>query len=97
MQAGKGAGLSEAFGGGGGTMQSLFGTKTTTVLAKVTIGLVILFLSTSILLTVIGKIKGASLMERVVFEEGVEKDLDTTEEELPVELPLNPENQVPVQ
>jgi len=91
MQSGKGGGLSEAFGGGGGAMQSLFGTKSTTVLSKITIILAIMFLSTSLLITIIGKMKGVSLMEKVTIEDTEEKETPTGEkkEEIP-ELPLKP-------
>ncbi len=89
IQSGKGGGLSEAFGGGGSnTMKSLFGTQSTNVLTKVTIGLVILFLLTSLTLTVLGKMKSTSLIERMKEEEA-EQTTETDEEE-PLELPLNP-------
>ncbi|MFH1857970.1 MAG: preprotein translocase subunit SecG [Candidatus Omnitrophota bacterium] len=62
LQAGKGGGLSESF---GGASQQLFGTKSSTFLNRATSVCAILFLVTCILLGVLSKKTGRSLMESV--------------------------------
>lgn len=96
MQSGKGGGLSEAFGGGsgqgGGTMGSLFGTESTNVMTKITIGLAITFFVTSLLITIVGKQQGVSLMEKAnvekkgkeVKEKKKEKEGKKEESEIPL-------------
>lgn len=77
MQSGRGGGLSEAFGGGsgrmGGTMGSLFGTESTNIMTKITIGLAIVFFITSLFITIIGRRQGISLMEKADIQEKEEK------------------------
>jgi len=62
LQAGRGGGIADVFGGGGGASQ-LFGTKTAAVLGKVTTVCAITFLSASLLLAVLSSRKNVSLME----------------------------------
>lgn len=69
IQAGRGGGLSEAFGGGSAT-QTVFGAKTAAFVIRMSIIFATLFLLTSISLTVITARRKVSLMER--FTEGVE-------------------------
>ena len=67
MQGSKSEGLSGIFGGGGSG--TLFGTGTRTFLAKVTTVLGILFMLTSISLTVLISKRSPSVMEKSVMEE----------------------------
>ncbi len=75
MQGSKSEGLSGIFGGGGSG--TLFGTGTRTFLAKVTTVLGILFMLTSISLTVLISKRSPSVMEKSVMEE----------ESVPVDVP----------
>jgi len=61
IQRGRSGGLVEALGG----VESIFGTKTTSVMVKITIGLAIAFFATSISLAYISKQRGKSVVERV--------------------------------
>ncbi|NQT23434.1 MAG: preprotein translocase subunit SecG [Candidatus Omnitrophica bacterium] len=62
LQAGRGGGLSEAFGGGGSPMQTIFGTKTNVFLARATATAAILYLITCLLLGVMTAKRGKSLL-----------------------------------
>lgn len=75
MQAGRGEGLSGAFGGGGFT-QALFGAHTPTFLTRLTATLATIFLFTSLTLAILASYRGKSLMENV----GVEKEVTSEEE-----------------
>lgn len=84
LQAGKGAGLSNIFGGGG--VQTLFGTSAATFLTRATAVCAILFLLTCLSLGVISVRRGRSLMEKeAVWEE--EPLGPEGESALPAELP----------
>lgn len=65
LQAGKGAGISGLFGGGGN--EAVFGGNTTPiVIKKITTTMAVLFMITSLFLTVIGsKLRTRSLAERI--------------------------------
>jgi len=63
LQAGKGGGLADTF--GGSQMQNMFGTKSTTVLTKVTAVCAIGFVITCISLAVISSKKGKSIIDNV--------------------------------
>lgn len=63
LQSGRGAGLSDLF-GGGGSSQTLFGTRASTFLVRATAIAAISFLLTCILLTVLSSQKMSSLMGR---------------------------------
>ncbi|MFH1304817.1 MAG: preprotein translocase subunit SecG [Candidatus Omnitrophota bacterium] len=63
LQAGKGAGLTEAFGGGGDAMQSMLGTQAPILLKRATTVSAIVFLLTSILLGMVTARKGRSLFD----------------------------------
>ncbi len=67
MQGSKSEGLSGIFGGGGSG--TLFGTGTRTFLAKVATVLGIMFMLTSISLTVLVSKRSPSVMEKSVMEE----------------------------
>ncbi|MCD5401775.1 preprotein translocase subunit SecG [candidate division NPL-UPA2 bacterium] len=64
IQSGKGAGFAEVFGMGGGMGQSLFGVQTGTFLTRLTTVLAVLFMVTSISLTVF-----MGQLERSVIDE----------------------------
>lgn len=88
LQAGKGAGLSNIFGGGGG--ESLFGPTAGTFLAKLTAFFAALFILTSLSLTLVPR---GGKREKSVLEE-VLKEEKTTKSEYPANPPLSlPENQ----
>ncbi len=94
LQAGRGAGLSNIFGGGG--VQTLFGTSAATFLTRATAVCAILFLLTCLSLGVISVRRGRSLMEReAVWEEeplGPEQEsampAESPRDEVPAELPV---------
>lgn len=69
LQAGKGQGLSNIFGGGA---QEVFGAKTPIFLAKVTAVCAVLFLVTSLSLAVISAHQRRSLMEKTETEKKVQ-------------------------
>ncbi len=66
LQAGRG-GIAEAF--GGGATQSVFGTRTATLLSRATAVCATVFILTSLSLTVLSGYRSRSLMERAVFSE----------------------------
>ncbi len=63
FQAGKGAGLSNIFGGGGGGVESIFGTKTNVFLSRVTTLCATIFILTCIGLAMMSAHRKTSLME----------------------------------
>ena len=75
LQAGKGGGLSETF--GGSSTQTIFGTSATDFLKKATTVTAIAFLSTSLILAVMSSKRSKSLMDRV-------KVMPTQRVEIPV-------------
>lgn len=78
LQAGRGSGLSEGF--GGGAMQNIFGSSSTTVLTKVTAGCAIVFIITSLTLTIMATRRGKSLIE---LQKGKVSDI-VTQQKKPV-------------
>jgi len=87
LQAGKGGGLADTF--GGSQMQNLFGTKSTTVLTKLTAVCAIGFIITCISLALISSKKGKSIIDNVQIPK-------TTTPAPNAQLPVAPEAQVPV-
>jgi preprotein translocase subunit SecG len=73
LQAGKGAGLSNVFGGGGGGLESIFGTKTSTFLTKATTVCAILFIVTCLGLTILSSHRRVSLMEDITEKQQQEQ------------------------
>ncbi|RKY39546.1 MAG: preprotein translocase subunit SecG [Candidatus Omnitrophota bacterium] len=69
LQAGRGQGLSNIFGGGA---QELFGAKTPAFLAKTTAVCATLFLLTSLSLSIISRHQRGSLMDKVKVESAQE-------------------------
>jgi preprotein translocase subunit SecG len=63
LQAGKGGGLADTF--GGSQMQSLFGTKSTSVLTKITAVCAIGFIVTCIALAVISSHRARSIVDNI--------------------------------
>lgn len=68
LQAGRGGGLADTF--GGSQMQNLFGTKSATVLTKLTTACASIFIITCILLAVISSTRSKSLVDRVNIPQG---------------------------
>ena len=87
LQAGKGGGLADTF--GGSQMQNLFGTKSTTVLTKLTAVCAIGFIVTCISLAIISSKKGKSIIDNVQ----IPKAATAVPNAQP---PVAPEAQVPV-
>lgn len=83
LQAGKGGGLAETFGGGGGGFQSIFGTKASTFLTRATAVCAVAFLTTSLSLAILSAKRGKSLMEREVVTE--EKVKPAEEKQVPAQ------------
>jgi preprotein translocase subunit SecG len=65
LQAGKGGGLAETFGGGGSSQTTIFGQKAGAFLTKATEVSAVLFLCTSLALAYLSTIRQKSLMEGV--------------------------------
>ncbi len=61
LQAGRGGGLADTF---GGAAQSIFGTRGATYLTRATTGFAILFMLTSLTLAILSAQRGRSLMDR---------------------------------
>jgi len=80
LQAGKGGGLSDMF--GGGSAQTFLGSKANEFLTKATSVCAVLFILTSLTLTILSSHRTGSLMER-----GVVPMPQTTTTEQPVEQP----------
>jgi len=77
LQAGRGGGLADNF--GGAQAQSIFGTKTATVLTKATSVAAIIFLSTSLILAVASGHRARSLMAGAAMEEQAKTDYEEAE------------------
>lgn len=69
IQRGRSGGLIEALGG----VESIFGTKTSSFLVKLTVVLVVLFFLTSISLAYLSKERSKSLIEKMKIEETTEE------------------------
>jgi len=76
LQAGKGGGLSDTF--GGSQMQSLFGTKSTSVLTKLTAVCAIGFIATCITLAVMSSHKARSIVDNVRIPHAAASQTETT-------------------
>lgn len=76
LQAGKGGGLSETF---GGASQQIFGTKSSTFLNRATAVCAILFLITCLSLGILSGIGRRSLLEKVKAETPTEGSVPTKE------------------
>ena len=64
LQAGRGGGLSDSF---GGAAQSVFGTRGAVYLTRMTTACAVIFMSTSISLAILSVQRGRSLMENRKF------------------------------
>jgi preprotein translocase subunit SecG len=71
LQAGKGGGISETFGGSGG-LQSMLGTKASSFLTKATAACAVLFLATSLTLALVSMNKSGSIVEKELSKPGAE-------------------------
>lgn len=84
LQAGRGGGLADSF--GGAQMQSLFGTKSTTILTRLTTICATMFIVTCLSLALISSHRSKSLVDKVDIPEArgiVEIDVDKAEEQKP--------------
>lgn len=82
LQAGRGGGLADTF--GGSQMQSLFGTKSTAVLTRLTTVCAVLFILTCLSLAIISSHRSKSVVDKVNIPapaEGVDVDVSVAEEE----------------
>ncbi len=70
LQAGRGGGLADSF--GGSQMQSLFGTKSTTVLTRLTTICATVFMLTCLTLAIISSRQSKSLVEKINVPEATE-------------------------
>jgi len=84
LQAGRGGGLADSF--GGSQMQNLFGTKSTTVLAKMTAGCAIMFIITCLSLAIISSHRSKSLIDKFAIPD-VNVEQVAEEMEIPVSEP----------
>ena len=91
MQAGRGAGLSEMFGGGTAT---IFGTSTTKFLVRATAVCASLFIVTSLTLAVMSSSRSRSLIEETTVVPPIEMNIPVTAEEA---APPTQEQEMPVQ
>ena len=88
LQAGRGGGLADSF--GGSQMQNLFGTKSTTVLAKMTAGCAIMFIITCLSLAIISSHRSKSLIDKFAIPD---VNVEQVTEEIEVPVPETEENQ----
>lgn len=96
MQAGRGSGLSEMF--GGSSTQTIFGTSAVRFLAKATAACAILFIVTSLSLAILSSRRSKSLMESGAAQsmEIEEKEAESQELDMPIEneeKPLEPQSE----
>jgi preprotein translocase subunit SecG len=68
LQAGKGGGISETFGGSGG-LQQMLGTKASAFLTKATAACAVLFLATSMTLALMSTERSGSIVEKELSKE----------------------------
>ncbi|MBM3254435.1 MAG: preprotein translocase subunit SecG [Candidatus Omnitrophica bacterium] len=80
LQAGRGEGLAESF--GGGSVQTIFGTKASTFLARATTTCAIIFILTSLVLDIVASRYSKSVVEKEVPKLiDIKKKLPNTEEQ----------------
>ena len=92
LQAGKGGGLSEMF--GGSSAQTFLGSKASDFLVKATEVCAIMFIVTSLSLTIMSSHRAKSLMERVTVPN---IPAQTTQAPVPAPVETKPEQTVPAQ
>jgi len=83
LQAGKGGGLADTF--GGSQMQNLFGTKSTTVLTRLTAVCAIGFIVTCLSLAVISNHKARSIVDNVRIPQAAEPQAQSPTPTAPAE------------
>jgi len=88
LQAGKGGGISETFGGSGG-LQQMLGTKASAFLTKATAACAVLFLATSMTLALVNTQRAGSIVERELAREG--KTAPVADKEKTPQVPVAPE------
>jgi preprotein translocase subunit SecG len=98
LQAGRGEGLAESF--GGGSVQTIFGTKTSAFLARATTTCAVIFILTSLALDILSGRQGKSVVEKeapAIMD--VKKKLSpvkATETKQETKLPANATPETPV-
>lgn len=97
MQAGRGGGVSELF--GGTSTQTVFGTSVTKFLMRATAACAILFIITSLSLAVLSSRRSRSLMESgKALSIDVEEAVDATQEDaMPAEYEIPTKEEMPVE
>ena len=90
LQAGKGGGLADTF--GGSQMQNLFGTKSTTVLTKLTAVCAIGFIATCITLAVLSSRQTKSIVDNVSVPQAETSQTETETKSSPAQLPASTES-----
>lgn len=94
MQSTKGEGLGALF--GGGSMESLFGSRAGTFLSKLTTVLAILFFITSLSLTIVRpRRQASSVMQKMMQEEAVQVPKSAVEVPSEEEVPMPESGEVP--
>lgn len=81
LQAGRGGGLSEAF--GGGQSQTIFGTSAPTFLTRATTASAIVFLSSCLILAIMSGKKSQSVMEKETLKSNLMAPLQEKQKTLP--------------
>jgi len=95
LQAGKGGGLADTF--GGSQMQNMFGTKSTTVLTKLTAVCAIGFIATCITLAVMSSRQTRSLVDNVSIPQAAHQASVPTPVETAVPQPIQMPASVPAE
>ena len=88
LQAGKGGGLSDTF--GGSQMQNLFGTKSANVLTKLTAVCAIGFIATCITLAVLSSHQAKSIVDNVRIPQPVTSQAETQAPQAQAPAPVEP-------
>lgn len=92
VQRGRSGGLVEALGG----VESIFGTKTHSVMVRITVGLAIAFFTTSLSLAYLSKQRGKSVMERMGSDTSVVAGANATGVTMPGAATLPDQGSIPV-
>ena len=93
LQAGRGSGLADTF--GGSQLQNLFGTKSTTILTRLTSACAATFIFTCLALAIISSHKSKSIIDKMAVPAAVPSAATVAEKEIPsaVQSPAAPEVQ----
>ncbi len=89
LQAGRGGGLSDSF---GGAAQSVFGTRGAVYLTRMTTACAVIFMSTSLTLAILSVQRGRSLMEHMKFAPAASPVPISTSTPAPAKTEASPSN-----